>query len=38
MPMNLSNLESDLSELSIGIYHISVTNGNAYYHAKLVKQ
>ena len=38
IPMNQSFLELDLSELSVGIYHISVFNGNEYYYSKLVKQ
>jgi PKD repeat protein len=38
MPVSQSVLELDLSRLSRGIYHISVINGNEYFHSKLVKQ
>lgn len=38
MPVNQSYIELDLSELSRGIYQISVINGNEYYHSKLIKQ
>jgi len=38
MSLSQSVLELDLSKLSPGIYHISVTNGNEYYHSKLINQ
>jgi hypothetical protein len=38
MPVSQTLIELDLSELSEGIYHISVINGNEYYYSKLVKQ
>jgi hypothetical protein len=38
MPVSHSLIQLDLSELPVGFYHISVTNGNEYYHSKLVKQ
>jgi len=38
IPVSQSFLELDLSGLSVGIYQISVINGNEYYHSKLVKQ
>jgi len=38
MPVSQSLLELDLSELRVGIYQISVFNGNEYYYSKLVKK
>jgi PKD repeat protein len=38
VPMSQSFLELDLSELGVGIYLVTVINGHAYYHSKLVKQ
>ena len=38
IPVNQPYFELDLSELSVGIYLISVINGNEYYHSKLVKK
>ncbi|MCD4725052.1 MAG: PKD domain-containing protein [Bacteroidales bacterium] len=38
MPVRQSLLELDLSELGVGIYQISVINGNEYYYSKLLKQ
>ncbi|MCK4819173.1 T9SS type A sorting domain-containing protein, partial [bacterium] len=38
MPVSQSFLELDLSELSVGIYQISVINGNEYYYSKLIKK
>ena len=37
MPVSQSLLELDLNELRVGIYQISVINGNEYYYSKLVK-
>jgi hypothetical protein len=36
--LSQSHIELDLRELRIGIYLISVINGNDNYHSKLVKQ
>ena len=38
MSLSQSYVELNLRELSRGIYHISVINGNEYYYSKLVKK
>jgi len=38
IPLRQSLLDLDLSDLSIGIYQISVFNGDEYYYSKLVKK
>jgi hypothetical protein len=38
IPVSQSYFDLNLSELSVGVYQISVINGNEYYHSKLVKQ
>ena len=38
IPVSQSFLELDLSELNVGIYLISVINGNEHYYSKLVKK
>jgi PKD repeat protein len=38
MPVSQSCFELDLSKLVVGIYQISVINGNEYYYSKLVKK